>query len=269
MDKKVLNNYVRAYVPDTEDLAILVSMAKGTDRSMAEFARKCKVKGPSTFSRIVNQLIDKPLSDELIFSIAENAANKNEVTLDMLMRANGKIPKEEISDGVPVNNNRKIFNTQSEKIKIIRDDLVQLYLNNGHSVQIYPDLKSLDDLPSSRYGLTIPSDFALHVQGLDPLYWNYIVDFTDLHDVSIKSAKTDLGALISNTMKRYSSLFLRDAWEPETLKNIKNTIIFTEEKAHAIFRGLLMNTKFNSCISTRFADCDEIYVDIEGKLGKL
>ena len=38
-DKKI-PEYVQAYVPDYEDLAIQVTMAKGPDRSMAEFYQK-------------------------------------------------------------------------------------------------------------------------------------------------------------------------------------------------------------------------------------
>lgn len=263
MDKRVLNNYVQAFVPDKEDLAVLVSMAKGPDRSMAEFSRVCKVKGPSTFSRIVNELIDKPVSDELLFAIAKNAYDSNEVTLDMLMRANGKIPKEEMAGGGPTSDNRKLFRTQSEKIKIIKDILVQHYLNNGHSVMIHPDIKFSEKVPKSKYGLAIPSDFSIHVQGIDPLFWNFIVDFTDLNGVSLKSAKFDAGKLMAESIKRYSSLFLRDAWEPESLKDFKNTIIFTEEKAFAVFRILMMDAKCNSCISAMYIDDSEQYIENE------
>lgn len=264
--EKKIPEYVQAFVPDIEELAALVYAAKGANRSMAEFSRVCKAKGPSTFSRIVNQLIDKPLSDELLIAIAENAADPHEVTLDRLMRANGKIPKGEFSEEEPTNSmlkNRKLFRGQSEKNKKIKDILVQHYLGHGHPVIIHPDLALFDKIPSSRYGLQLPSDFALHVEGIDPLYWNFIVDFTDLHDVSLKSAKFDFGAAFSRSMKKYSPLFLRDAWEPETLKDFKNTIIFTEEKAYVSFRILLKDAKVNNCISAMLIDDTDGYMDLE------
>ena len=257
--------YVQAFVPDTEDLAVLVSAAKGPNRSMAEFSRVCKVKGPSTFSRIVNELIDKPLSDELLIAIAQNAADPNEVTLDMLMRANGKIPKDETSEGVPNSElkNRKLYRSQSEKIKIIKNILVQHYLDNGYSVMLHPDLALAEMIPASRYGLIIPSDFALHVKGLDPLFWNFTVDFTNLHGVSMKSSRTDISKLLSETMKRYSQLFLRDAWEPESLKDFKNTIIFTEEKAYEMFKILLKDIKCNTPISAMYVSDDSECINNE------
>ena len=261
-DKKILE-YVQAYVPDYEDLAILVTMAKGPDRSMAEFARKCKVKGPSTFSRIVNQLIDKPLSDELLMAIAENAANPQEVTLDMLMSANGKILKSLMNGGTPANDDRKLFKTQTEKIKVIRDILTDHYLDIGYPVTIHPDLKLSDEYPSSRYGLNLPSDFALEVKGLGPKLWNFAVDFTDLSAVPYKSSRYDITSLMTETMNRYSSLFLRDAWEPESLKGFKNTIIFTEEKAYAMFRVLLKDVKTNTPISAMYVNSDVKKIDLE------
>jgi len=101
---------------------------------MAEFSIVCKVKGPSTFSRIVNQLIDKPVSDELLIAIAENAADPVEVTLDMLMRANGKVPKNENPEHISDINDRMRINSRREGIKLIRDIVVQRYLDEGKSV---------------------------------------------------------------------------------------------------------------------------------------
>lgn len=259
---KQIPEYVQAYVPDTEELAILVTMAKGSERSMAEFARICKVKGPSTFSRIVNQLIDKPLSDELIMAIAENAANPQEVTLDMLMSANGKIQKSMVSGGIPAGDDRKLFKTQTKKIKEIRDIVSDHYLNNGHPVTIHPDLKLSDEYPLSHYGLDLQSDFALEVKGLEPKIWNFVIDFTDLSGVPHKSSRYDITSLMNETMRRYSSLFLRDAWEPESLKGFKNTIIFTEQKAYAMFRVLLKDVKTNTPISAMYVNTDAKEIDM-------
>ena len=245
-------------MPDTEELAFLVSAAKGPNRSMAEFSRACKVKGPSTFSRIVNELIDKPLSDELLIAIAQNAADPGKVTFDMLMRANGKIPKDETSGGIPNSEltNRKLYRSQSEKIKIIKDIIVQHYLDKGCPVMIHPDLLLSEKMPASSYGLTIPSDFVLHIQGRDPLFWNYTVDFTDRTGYSTKSANNDIAKLMAEPMKKYYSLFLRDAWEPESLKDFKNTIVFTEHQAFAMFKISYKDVRWNTQISA-------IYIDVE------
>lgn len=257
MSKKRINypEYVQAYVPDTEDLAILVAKAKGPNRSMAEFSRVCKVKGPSTFSRIVNELIDKPVSDELLFAVAENAADPQEVTLDMLMRANGKVPKEELSGGIPGNETRKAYKTQKEKVKQVKDIIVQSILDQGESVMLHPDLQLSDRVPVSSYALSYPSDFAIHLSGKDPLFWNFIVDLTDMHTVSLK-AKTDNKKHLNESMRRYAPLFLRDAWEAETLKDFENTFVFIEEKAYKTFVEMMKGRKFNTKMSVMLVDME-------------
>lgn len=260
MDKKVLDNYVQAYVPDTEDLAVLVAKAKGPDRSMAEFSRVCKVKGPSTFSRIVNELIDKPVSDELLYAIAKNAANPQEVTLDMLMRANGKIPKGEMAEGTPGNDSRKTYKTQAARIRKVKDIIVQNFLDNGEAVMLHPDLMLSHLIPESKFGLSLPSDFAIHIRGKEPLYWNFIVDFSDLSCwVSGKASRiTDRikSERLSDSMKRYAPLFLIDTWEPEILTDFENTFVFTEKKAYKAFTEMIKEVDLSTKISVMFVDVE-------------
>ena len=250
--KKKIPEYTQAYVPDKEELADLVSKAKGTERSMAEFSRVCKVKGPSTFSRIVNRLIDKPVSDELLIAIAENAADPVEVTLDMLMRANGKVPQNENPEHISDINDRMCIKNRKEGIKLIRDIVVQRYLDDGKGVMLYPDITLAEKLPESKYSLLVPSDFSLHIQGEEPLFINYMIDDTDIHNVSINDVKnknSHFRYLFVTVMQKYAPLFLRDAWEPETLRDVKNIIVFTEKKAYQVFCDMIKDVKFNSQIS--------------------
>lgn len=87
MDKK----YVRCANPNKAKFAELLDRARGR-RTMKKFAEDCGV-NPSTFSRIYNQSNKGASSEELIRIIAENADPESEVTLDMLMEANGFIPE--------------------------------------------------------------------------------------------------------------------------------------------------------------------------------
>ena len=84
--------YVQTYVPDKDRLADLLVRARGRDRFMADFARECGC-SPASFTRITKKLITRPLNDALIEEIAKNAAPDSGVDLDMLMRANGKLPE--------------------------------------------------------------------------------------------------------------------------------------------------------------------------------
>lgn len=80
--------YIRVSEPDKDELARLLTKAKGDKRTMGQFAQECGA-SPSTFSRIVNKEIRKTSSDELIKAIAEHADPDSKVTLDALMAAHG------------------------------------------------------------------------------------------------------------------------------------------------------------------------------------
>ena len=261
--------YVQAYVPDTAALADLVIKARGPERSMAEFARQCNVKAPSTFSRIVNELIDKPLSDKFIYAVAGNAADKQAVTVDKLMRANGKLPKEELAGGkVPTEeNNKKLYESREEKKKLVREILLQDFFNKGIAVMVYPDLLASWKMPLSKHAIPRYSDFAIHLQGYDPLYWNFIVDFTDMGHVAMKS-EGDKTKYLKESMRKHSYLFLRDAWEPETMADFKNTIVFIEANAFKVFTEMIKDIKLNTWMSVMYVDTEKKKVVREVELKK-
>ena len=82
----VFPGYCRIREPNIEYLSYLTFKAKGSKRSINEFAKECGV-SPSTISRIINKKNTTPNSDKLIKAIAENADIDSEVTLDMLLDA--------------------------------------------------------------------------------------------------------------------------------------------------------------------------------------
>lgn len=81
-------NYVRVREPNKEKLAELVLKAKGEDRSISAFARDCGV-STSTLSRLINMETSGANSDDLIATIAENAAPDSGVTINELLDAHG------------------------------------------------------------------------------------------------------------------------------------------------------------------------------------
>ena len=117
---------------------------------------------------------------------------------------------------------------------------------------LYPDIALYEKLPESKYSLLFPSDFSLHLQGGEPLFINYIIDDTDIHNASIseiKNKNSHSHYLFVSVMQKYAPLFLRDAWEPDTLRDVKNIIVFTEKKAYQVFCDMIKDVKFNTQIS--------------------
>ena len=82
-----IRNYKQIRTPDYSLLASLVSQAKGSERTMAQFSEATGI-GASTLSRLVNHNIKKPLSLDVIIRIYENRADEEDHSLlDSLARA--------------------------------------------------------------------------------------------------------------------------------------------------------------------------------------
>lgn len=92
IDMTELANYIRIRPPEKEKLAELLIRAKGASRSMRQFALDCGV-NPSTLSRIVNMKISGACTDELIQKVAQNSDPESGITFEILMDANGKVPR--------------------------------------------------------------------------------------------------------------------------------------------------------------------------------
>ncbi len=92
IDMTELANYIRIRPPEKEKLAELLIRAKGASRSMRQFALDCGV-NPSTLSRIVNMKTSGACTDELIQKVAQNSDLESGITFEMLMDANGKVPR--------------------------------------------------------------------------------------------------------------------------------------------------------------------------------
>ncbi|MBS6517351.1 MAG: hypothetical protein KH353_04030 [Clostridium sp.] len=92
IDMTELANYIRIRQPEKEKLAELLIRAKGASRSMRQFALDCGV-NPSTLSRIVNMKNSGACTDELIQKVAQNSDPESGITFEMLMDANGKVPR--------------------------------------------------------------------------------------------------------------------------------------------------------------------------------
>lgn len=87
------NEYIQTGLPNTERLSSLISMGRGINRTMAQYAEACGVSA-STLSRIANGKITKPLSVDLLRKLVENAEHPGLISLDEMIDANGMQDKE-------------------------------------------------------------------------------------------------------------------------------------------------------------------------------
>ena len=95
LEEQFKEKYIQARVPDKAMLATYIKEAKGTERTMAEFAEACGTLTPSSFSRIIHGNLSKPLSAEVIQSIVRNADPRSKLSYRDMMHDNGMVPENE------------------------------------------------------------------------------------------------------------------------------------------------------------------------------
>ena len=256
MERNDMNvEYVEALVPDKMKLAMYVNRAKGLERTMAQFADACGVSA-STLSRIVNHKITKPLSTELIQAIVKNSADPEQVEYEWVMRANGMVPKERHEQRSYMGDNYMERREAQMNAEIVIKNTIadELYARN-HMIQFFQRLP-VRELPSSKFALGQYSAFAIRIQGYEPMYWNFVVNVTSFQGDDEERIRRDRSMFIRRSMDRYSSIFLRDAWEPEIMKDIKTSFVFVDSEAFQMFSDLILQAQVNTEMSIILIDTD-------------
>lgn len=215
------------YIPVYQKrLAKYLLLAKGKDRTMAEFAELCNA-NPTTFSRVVKGTIAKPLDVELIKTIAENSADPLSASLDDLMRANGMVRDndEEASRRVA----QKRFEERSRLMEEVQSIIMQELFSRGFTIGPVlgtPLEQSDPTLKRSRFPLSRAVRFAFRVAGYEPAFWNFTVNaFNGEVLEGREDYKREIHLESSSFIIRYSDVFLRDMWEPEAFENSKFSIV--------------------------------------------
>lgn len=256
-DRNNINReYVEAYVPDKVKLAKYVNLAKGPERTMAEFAETCGVASASTFSRIANQKITKPLSTQLIQAIIKNAADPKEMSYEEFMRANGMIPKDDYEQGLHGDEDFKKRSEEREnRNRTIRNIMTDELLARGCRLFFEPG-SLFGEIPKSGFGLRRYSSFVIRIQGYEPLYWNFLVYSYDPQEEQFMSrieACTGKNTRelyhLRSIMDEWSHLFLSDIWEPEIFKDIKHSVVFTDPEIYRAFCEAIRKIKVNTWMS--------------------
>jgi len=243
----VNREYLSMYVPDKAGLAELLGQAKGNG-TMAEFAKKCGVSA-TTFSRIMNQNIAKPLTKELISVIAQNAAASSGVDYEALMRANGMIPKDEMRRN-PVDSEK--WERKQKKREELETNvwtiLVERLYERGYMLRL---LKDAED-ENTKYGLVTYSDYSVRLQGFEPSTWNFKVDYYKTQGDLLNERETE--SLKYRIMRKNATLFLRDAWEEKSLEGSMNSFVFIDPAMFELFCDMLKDVQVNSWMSAILID---------------
>lgn len=233
--------YVIARTPDKMRLANLINMAKGPNRTMAQFAELCNVSA-STLSRAVNGKITKPLAQELIYALVENAAE--DISIDSFMRANGMLEKEMIERRAmhghdPYERRQRDLDREI----IVKNTISSELLNRGKLIRFFLRLPDRENV-QSKFAFSHMSNFAVWLED-EKVMWNFIVRPTILSEVEDR----DRRFFKMHTMDRLTRLFLADAWEPEFFAGMRTSIVFLDKEFFDEQVSILGQAQVNTDIS--------------------
>ena len=253
--------YIAVRIPDKMKIASLVNEAKG-DRTMAQLAEACNVSA-SMLSRVVNGRITKPMSVEVIRSIAENAETRSPSFFEQLARANGLMPKVQYEEreAKGANNNRSRMEERREQETKAQNIIMAELLNRGIPVKL---MNWRDAELHSTCGQSLPFDFAIETDlGDGPLVWSFMIIPYTLGDV-LGEGNAPVGYYLRRSMQNMSGWFLTDAWEPELFEGRLHTFLFLDGSVYMSFEDtVIIGAKVNTDLSFVTLDMEEEKVSFE------
>lgn len=242
--------YKLKYAPDWDGLKTMINRAKGSERSMRQFASACEI-SPATFTRIMKGEYKKPLSVEMLKKIVEAAVPDAGVTMPEALLADGYM--EECLDAVEENR----YTDQHGRLRV--SDLYEILVNDLRRRKlpfITYSAGSEEDIPRSKLGMNNFDRYqsyhmlTVHVQGYEPKYHKFHVNDADGYHVRTTE---DLWRIL----KVYSLMLLRDAYEPEAANDYKYIIVFTSDKVFQLFSDVMQSVTVNNSISAILVDKQE------------
>lgn len=234
-------NMVQTYAPDRKKLAELVLRAKGSDRTMAQFAGDTGISAP-TLSRIANGKINNPLSQEFLKKIYEHRCDEADFSMDVLLLANGMVDPNAVKRGKDYI--ERYTSRQERGIALERhakNAIMNAVIDRGYIVQNIP--ADFDNRRNqSPFGIRLPYDFNLFVPSEEQQLWYFEVINGGMKHFSIGS----------NTFAHAMRLFLVDAWCPEFMQNQKTSYVFENrilyEQFIKRFRGAPIKTAVSAIL---------------------
>lgn len=229
--------YIGVRIPDKMKIASLINEAKG-NRTMAQLAEACNVSA-SMLSRVVNGKITKPMSVEVIRSIAENAEDRSPAFFEKLARANGLMPKEQYEEREAKGANG-LLNRREERRKqetIAQNIIMTELLKRGIPVKL---MNWRDAELHSTCGQSLPFDFAIETDlGDGALVWSFMIIPYTLGDV-LGEGHVPVGYYLRQAMQNMSGWFLTDAWEPKLLEGRLHTFLFVDGSVYLSFEDTVV-----------------------------
>ena len=312
---RTITRYVETLGPDKKLLKEMLEHARGDHRTMAQFADNCsdpevcimnvKKINPPTFSRIMQENdVKRPMKAELMQALLNNAADRDFVSPDNLMKANGLVRKGEEGEGDIVTPAPFYGYSRAKNERAERDICRALISNNYQVLDSYPvsDDKSftyagknapLDDNTENRFDLEMDFNKVLIVK--DPkgkqFKWGLVIDGTEPEDitrgecvyVSCWTEKSDYvegygfisedeceDTVEDNVVENNGKILLRALIDPGSVKDMNISFVCQNRVWYNLAVEALKNVTVNRYISVVLIQNEEVVSEytLKDKKGK-
>jgi len=250
--------YVQVHTPDKAEVARLLNRAKGSKRTMAQFAAECQISA-STLSRILNGKTAKPLSVDMIQKIYNSREVKeDEFLLEQLIRANGMRKKEDHERSLSK------FSMYARRNMFISKEIT---MKNIVVSELFD--RNVPVVNASRFALMMDSDttasiifpgkigdmaltFSTEPTNMDVWAFYWFPQEPELDG----ERKILTKHIVRRAIEQVSNLFLVDSWQPEVIKGLKTSFVFLNSEVFEGFITALKDAKLNTEMSAILLDMD-------------
>ncbi len=238
--------------PDADEVAELVSKAKGDGRSLREFAEDTGISAP-TLSRIMNAKITRPLTLETIVTIVGNSEHFTLRTVFDLARANGYMSKAEQG---ALRARQQLHAARNSTYAVTKEYmrtavLAELFQRGGEMNRNV--LETNPGTLCTALEQAVKYDFSMHVN-LDGEEYDWIFFAFPMRTEDFKSSGVPADRLARKLVTDLSPVFLTDAWLPAQYENRKISFCFVDQDIYSAFVNITDYGKLNNSFTAILLD---------------
>ena len=268
-DKKWYETYIQVRTPEKERISRILTEKKGVERKAADYAAAVDIT-PAMMSRIINGNYAKPLAIDVLVKLAEG----DDEVLKALLSANGMLSPEEQVRRYGRDRMRDRHMQMMDRERSMQNTVFSELFSKGVPMKRIPINSYMHGAGNSEeaskfFQLRIPTRFGIEMQGDDPYEWYFIINPSTFDDDDINDPAKIEEELMWNARRmidRFAVIFLRDAWEPESLRDKKISFVFAEPKIYETFLSIMKDAKLHNRMSAVLVDFEADKVQEETSL---
>ena len=253
-EAELKENFVQVRTPDKQRIARITKRLIGENRTGAEFAQAVGL-SPSMVSRIINGKYQKPLTEDILIKLVSDCSEEQSDNLQMLIRANGMISKEQQERRYGSDGHFSIISETHDREISIQNIITSELFARGIAVRKVPRFGYRNETVSSKF-FRNPMFYDLKVEMVDivrPYEWNFAICAMRVDEKN----ETRKISMFQRMIERYSYLFLMDAWEPQLLANTKTSFVFCDSEIFDMFVDTMQDAKLHNRMSAILVDIEK------------